>query len=60
MICDKYKFDHIVFAQSDAMATICFITEFLRLLFESGYYSRVAFVELVNPDRMEDEEINCL
>jgi len=32
----------------------------LWLLFESDYYSRVVFVELVNTDRMEDEEINYL
>jgi len=38
------------------MATINFITQFVRLLFETSYYSRAAFIKL----RMENEEIHCL
>ena len=37
---------HTVFLQSDATATIYFAARFVRLLFEGGYYSRVAFISL--------------
>jgi len=45
-----------IFARSDAAATVHFITQFVWLLFESGYYSRALFIKL----RTEDEEIHCL
>ena len=35
---------YTIFAQSDAMATIYFITRISRLLFKSSYYSRAAFI----------------
>jgi len=35
-----------IFAQSDAIATIYFMTQCVWLLFESGYYSRAAFIKL--------------
>ena len=35
-----------VFARSDAAATVYFISQFVQRPFESGYYSRAAFIKL--------------
>ena len=40
----KSKRRHTVFLCSDATATVYFATRFAQLLFESGYYSRVATI----------------
>jgi len=37
---------YTIFIRSDAAATIYFIMEFFRLLFENSYYSRAAFIKL--------------
>ena len=47
-VCDKQKWIdstwHTIFAWSDAVATIYFVHQFVWLLFESGDYSRAAFI----------------